>query len=130
MPPLAEGHSHSSPTTLMSAKTIFKRIIDKEIPAKIAYEDDLCLAFHDVNPQAPTHVLVIPKKEIPSLAQLSAEDQALLGHLLLIVKKLAVDLGLDGGYRVVVNCGPDGGQSVDHLHLHLLGGRQLKWPPG
>ena len=114
----------------MSANTIFKRIIDKEIPAKIAYEDDLCLAFHDVNPQAPTHVLVIPKKEIPSLAQLTAEDQTLLGHLLLVVQKLAGELSLDGGYRVVINCGPDGGQSVDHLHFHLLGGRQLKWPPG
>jgi histidine triad (HIT) family protein len=114
----------------MSAKTIFKRIIDKEIPAKIVHEDDLCLAFHDVNPQAPTHVLVIPKKEIASLAQLSAEDLALLGHLMLIVQKLAGDLGLTGGYRVVVNCGPDGGQSVDHLHFHLMGGRQLKWPPG
>ena len=112
------------------AKTIFKRIIDREIPAKIAYEDDLCLAFHDVNPQAPTHVLVIPKKEIASLGQLTAEDQALVGHLMLVVKNLAGDLGLAGGYRVVVNCGPDGGQSVDHLHLHLLGGRQLKWPPG
>ena len=114
----------------MSGKTIFKRIIDKEIPAKIAYEDDLCLAFHDVNPQAPTHVLVIPKQEIPSLSQLTAEDQTLLGHLLLVMQKLAGELGLDGGYRVVINCGPDGGQSVDHLHLHLLGGRQLKWPPG
>lgn len=114
----------------MSAKTIFKRIIDKEIPAKIIHEDDHCLAFHDVNPQAPTHVLVIPKKEIPSLAQLAAEDQALLGHLLLVVQKLASDLGLANGYRVVINCGADGGQSVDHLHLHLLGGRQLKWPPG
>jgi histidine triad (HIT) family protein len=114
----------------MSAKTIFKRIIDKEIPAKIIHEDDLCLAFHDVNPQAPTHVLVIPKKEIASLAQLTAEDQALVGHLLLIVTKLAGDLGLGNGYRVVINCGPDGGQSVDHLHLHLLGGRQMKWPPG
>jgi histidine triad (HIT) family protein len=114
----------------MSAKSIFKRIVDKEIPAKIVYEDDLCLAFHDVNPQAPTHVLVIPKKEIPSLAQISAEDQTLLGHLMLIVQKLANNLGLSGGYRVVVNSGPDGGQSVDHLHLHLLGGRQLKWPPG
>ena len=114
----------------MSGKTIFKRIIDKEIPAKIAYEDELCLAFHDVNPQAPTHVLVIPKKEIASLADLAAVDQALLGHLLLVTQKLAGDLKLDGGYRVVINCGPDGGQSVDHLHLHLLGGRQLSWPPG
>ena len=114
----------------MSGKTIFKRIIDKEIPAKIAYEDELCLAFHDVNPQAPTHVLVIPKKEIASLADLAAVDQALLGHLLLVTQILAGDLKLDGGYRVVINCGPDGGQSVDHLHLHLLGGRQLSWPPG
>jgi histidine triad (HIT) family protein len=114
----------------MSAKTIFKRIIDKEIPAKIVYEDDLCLAFHDVNPQAPTHVLVIPKKEISSLNELDVEDQMLQGHLLLVVQKLAGELKLTGGYRVVVNCGPDGGQSVDHLHFHLLGGRQLKWPPG
>jgi histidine triad (HIT) family protein len=114
----------------MTAKTIFKRIIDKEIPAKIVHEDEQCLAFHDNNPQAPTHVLVIPKKEIASLAQLAAEDRALLGHLLLVVQKLAGDLQLDNGYRVVINCGPDGGQSVDHLHLHLLGGRQLSWPPG
>ena len=112
------------------AATIFKRIIDGEIPADKVYEDDRCLAFRDISPQAPTHVLVIPKKEIPSLAQLTAEDQTLLGHLLLVVQKLAGELGLDGGYRVVINCGPDGGQSVDHLHLHLLGGRQLKWPPG
>jgi histidine triad (HIT) family protein len=114
----------------MSGKTIFKRIIDKEIPAKIVHEDEFCLAFHDVNPQAPTHVLVIPKKEIASLAQAAAEDQPLLGHVLLVVAKLAQQLGLSGGYRVVANCGPDGGQSVDHLHFHLLGGRPLKWPPG
>ena len=114
----------------MSGKNIFQRIIDKEIPAKIAYEDDLCLAFHDVSPQAPVHVLVIPKKPIASVAQLSADDQALAGHLLLVVQKLAVQLGLTGGYRVVANSGPDGGQSVDHLHLHLLGGRHMKWPPG
>jgi histidine triad (HIT) family protein len=114
----------------MSGKTIFKRIIDKEIPAKIIHEDELCVAFHDVNPQSPTHVLVIPKKEIASLAQADAEDQALLGHLLLVAAKLAEQLGLSGGYRVVANCGSDGGQSVDHLHFHLLGGRQLKWPPG
>jgi histidine triad (HIT) family protein len=114
----------------MSEKTIFKRIIDKEIPARIAYEDEHCLAFHDTNPQAPTHVLLIPKKEIPSLAALAAEDEALLGHLLLVVPKLAGQLGLSGGYRLVVNCGPDGGQTVDHLHLHILGGRPLTWPPG
>ena len=114
----------------MANKTIFKRIIDKEVPAKIIYEDDLCLAFHDVNPQAPTHVLVIPKKEIASTADATAEHQLLLGHLVLVVAKLAKQLGLSGGYRVVANCGPDGGQSVDHLHLHLLGGRPLLWPPG
>jgi histidine triad (HIT) family protein len=114
----------------MSGKTIFKRIIDKEIPAKILYEDDLCLAFHDNNPQAPTHVLVIPKKEIPSIDALAADDQALVGHLLLVIRKLAEQLGLASGYRVVVNCGPDAGQTVDHLHFHLIGGRGLGWPPG
>jgi len=114
----------------MAGKSIFQRIIDKEIPAKIAYEDDQCLAFHDVKPQAPTHVLLIPKKAIASLDQLASEDQLLLGHLLLVIRKLAEQLGLKGGYRVVVNCGPDAGQTVDHLHLHLLGGRPMSWPPG
>jgi histidine triad (HIT) family protein len=114
----------------MSEKTIFKRIIDKEIPAKIVYEDELCLAFHDISPQAPTHVLIIPKQEIESVAHLTTADQALAGHLLLVAGKVAEQLGLSGGYRVVANCGPDGGQSVDHLHLHLLGGRPLAWPPG
>ena len=112
------------------SKTIFKRIIDGEIPAKIVYDDELCLAFHDVSPQAPTHVLVIPKKEIASLSEVAAEDAPLLGHLWMVIQKLAKDLKLDGGYRVVVNCGSDGGQSVDHLHFHLLGGRKLTWPPG
>jgi len=115
---------------MSQAKTIFKRIIDREIPAKIVHEDDLCLAFHDVNPQAPTHVLVIPKKEIPSLAQADEGDSVLLGHLLQTAKKIAVQLGLENGYRTVINCGRDGGQSVDHLHVHLLGGRALGWPPG
>jgi histidine triad (HIT) family protein len=114
----------------MSEKTIFKRIIDKEIPAQIVYEDDLCLAFRDVNPQAPTHVLLIPKKEIRSLDSLAADDQMLLGHLLLVIRKLAEQLGLNGGYRVAINCGPDAGQTVSHLHLHLLGGRSMTWPPG
>lgn len=114
----------------MSDKTIFKRIIDREIPAKIIYEDDLCLAFHDVSPQAPVHVLVIPKREITSLDALSDADLPLAGHLQLVLRKLARDLGLASGYRVVTNCGPDGGQSVPHLHYHLLGGRQLTWPPG
>ena len=110
--------------------TIFQRIINKEIPAQIVFEDDQCLAFHDVAPQAPTHVLVIPKKEILNLAATTAEDQALLGHLLLVARQVAEQLGLSNGYRVVLNCGRDGGQSVDHLHLHLLGGRTLHWPPG
>ena len=114
----------------MSEKTTFKRIIDKEIPADILYEDDQCLAFRDISPQAPTHVLVIPKKEIASVAALADEDQALIGHLYLVIRNVATELGLDRGYRVVVNCGADGGQAVDHLHFHLLGGRQLKWPPG
>lgn len=112
------------------AQTIFQRIIDKEIPAKIVYEDDLCLAFHDAAPQAPVHVLVIPKKPLTNLAAASDEDQALLGHLLLTAKKVAEQLGLTNGYRTVMNCGRDGGQSVDHLHIHILGGRALHWPPG
>jgi histidine triad (HIT) family protein len=114
----------------MAEKTIFRRIIDREIPADIVYEDDECLAFRDVNPQAPTHVLVIPKKEIRSLTDAGEADRAVLGHLLLVTAKLATDLGLTGGYRTVINCGADAGQTVDHLHVHLLGGRSLGWPPG
>jgi histidine triad (HIT) family protein len=111
-------------------KTIFKKIIDKEIPAQIVYEDDRCLAFRDVAPQAPVHVLVIPKREIVSLDELSDGDAELVAHLYLVIRNLARELGLANGYRVVLNCGRDGGQSVDHLHFHLLGGRQLTWPPG
>lgn len=114
----------------MADKTIFQRIIDKEIPAKIIYEDDECLAFHDVAPQAPTHVLVIPKRPIVSVATVTDGDADLIAHLWLVIRDLAKQLNLDGGYRVVVNCGRDGGQSVDHLHFHLLGGRAMKWPPG
>ena len=112
------------------ADTIFGRIIRGEIPASIVHDDDRCLAFHDVAPQAPVHVLVIPKKPIPSLAEASAEDANLLGHLMTVATEIARTIGLTGGYRLVVNCGPDGGQSVDHLHIHLLGGRPLGWPPG
>lgn len=114
----------------MAAKTIFKRIIDKEIPANIVFEDDKCLAFRDVNPQAPVHVLVIPRQEIASLVDATDEDSHLLGHLLSTARRLAAQLGLAQGYRVVINCGPDGGQSVNHLHVHVLGGRPLGWPPG
>lgn len=111
--------------------TIFKKIIEGEIPADIVYDDEDCLAFRDVNPQAPIHILVIPKKEIASLAETEREDERLLGHILLKVAEIARDQGLeDDGYRVVANIGRNGGQSVDHLHFHLLGGRSLSWPPG
>lgn len=110
--------------------TIFTKIIAREIPAKIVYEDELCLAFHDVNPQAPVHVLLIPKKEIPRLVDAQAEDQALLGHLLITANKIAQQLGVGDAFRLAVNNGADAGQSVFHLHLHLLAGRAFKWPPG
>ena len=110
--------------------TIFGKIIRREIPANIVYEDDLALAFKDINPQAPTHILVIPKKPIRRLSDATPEDQSLLGHLLLTVQKVAVEAGLTNGYRVVMNNGHDGGQTVDHLHFHILGDRQMKWPPG
>jgi histidine triad (HIT) family protein len=113
------------------SKTIFQKIADREIPADIVYEDDQCVAFRDVSPQAPTHVLVVPRRAIPSLDALSAEDAALVGHLWLVIRDLARKLGLaEGGYRVVANCGVDGGQTVDHIHFHLLGGRAMAWPPG
>lgn len=112
------------------AKTVFKKIIDGEIPAAVVYEDELCLAFRDANPQAPTHVLVIPREEIPSLADATGADRDLLGHLLLAADKVAKQLGLTGGYRAVINAGEDAGQTVPHLHVHVLGGRALGWPPG
>lgn len=114
----------------MTEKTIFKRIIDGEMPAAIVYEDDLCLAFRDIRPQAPTHVLVIPKKEIASADEVTAEDAPLVGHLFVVMAQIARRLELGTGYRVVTNCGPDSGQEVPHLHFHLLGGRRLGWPPG
>jgi histidine triad (HIT) family protein len=114
----------------MANKSIFQRIIDREISAKIIFEDDQCIAFHDVAPQAPTHVLVIPREPIPSIAALDNSHSQLIGHLWMVIRDLAKQLKLDNGYRVVVNCGRDGGQSVDHLHFHLLGGRQMIWPPG
>lgn len=110
--------------------TIFKRIINREIPADIVYEDHLSLAFRDINPQAPTHIVIIPKQEIPSLAQSSDQDEQLLGHLLVVARKIAEQLKLTNGYRTVINSGADGGQTVWHLHVHLLGGRPLGWPPG
>jgi histidine triad (HIT) family protein len=114
----------------MLADNIFLKIIDKSIPAKIVYEDDLCLAFHDIKPQAPTHVLIIPRKVIRTLDDATADDLMLLGHLQLVAVKLAKQLGLASGYRLVINCNEDGGQMVPHLHVHLLGGRHMAWPPG
>lgn len=110
--------------------TIFSKIIRREIPADIVYEDELCLAFRDVNPQAPVHVLVIPKKEIPRLADATDEDQAVLGHLMIAAGKIARQLGVDNAFRLVTNNGVAAGQSVFHLHLHILAGRPFHWPPG
>ena len=110
--------------------TIFTKIINREIPADIVYEDDLALAFRDINAQAPTHVLVIPKEEIASLDDISDDNAHVMGHLFSVVRKVAAQLELTGGYRTVINCGADGGQTVDHIHIHLLGGRALSWPPG
>ena len=114
----------------MSAKSLFQKIADKEIPAKLIYEDETCVAFHDIAPQAPVHFLVIPRKLIPRIAEATLADEALLGHLLLVAKKVAHDLKLEKGFRIVINNGPDGGESVPHLHVHVLGGRHLNWPPG
>jgi histidine triad (HIT) family protein len=111
--------------------TIFSKIIAREIPARIVYEDDQCLAFHDVHPQAPVHILVIPKKEIARIAASTAADEALLGHLLVVAQTVAKKEGLhETGFRLVINNGRDGGESVAHLHVHLLGGRGMEWPPG
>ena len=110
--------------------TIFGKVIRKEIPAKIVFEDEQCLAFHDINPQAPTHVLVIPGKPIAMIQDATEEDEPLLGHLMVVAAKVAKELGLANGYRLVVNNGKDGAQSVYHLHIHILGGRQMSWPPG
>lgn len=114
----------------MMTDNIFLKIVNKQIPAKIAYEDEHCLAFHDINPQAPVHVLIIPRKVIPTHADVRPEDRDLLGHLHLVAAKLAQQLGLADGYRLVLNCHERAGQTVPHLHLHLLGGRAMTWPPG
>lgn len=110
--------------------TIFGKILRKEIPCSFIYEDDKCVAFHDINAQAPTHFLVIPRKPIVMLSQANEADSDLLGHLMLVGSKVAKQLGLEDGYRVVINNGKHGAQSVYHLHLHFLGGRQMQWPPG
>ena len=114
----------------MLADNIFLKILNKQIPAKVVHEDDLCLAFHDVNPQAPVHVLVIPRKVIPTADDLTEGDREVVGHLHLVAARLAKQMGLAEGYRLVINCKGHGGQTVPHLHLHLLGGRPFGWPPG
>ena len=119
----------AAPPVDFSKPTIFDKIISKEIPAKIVYEDDLSLAFHDVNPQAPVHVLVIPKRRIPMLSMGQEADKELLGHLMLTANKVAEIEGLEEGFRVLINNGKNGLQSVYHLHLHVIGGRKLKWGP-
>ena len=112
-------------------ETIFSKIIRREVPATIVEETERVLAFHDVNPQAPIHILIIPKKELRDIAGAGSEDTELLGELLLVATKIARDQGLEEkGYRLVVNTGEEGGQTVAHLHVHLLGGRQFNWPPG
>lgn len=113
-----------------ATETIFSKIIRREIPADIVYEDDLAIAFKDINAQAPVHILLIPKQPIAQLAEVESQDRDLLGHLLLTAKHVAQQVGLDNGYRVVINTGPDGGQTVYHLHVHIIGGRQMMWPPG
>ena len=114
----------------MSEDTIFGKIARGDAPADIVYEDDQCLAFRDMYPAAPTHILVIPRKPIPRLCDATAEDQALLGHLMLTANKIAEQEGLGDKFRLVINNGEGAGQSVFHLHLHIIGGRPLKWPPG
>lgn len=113
------------------ARTLFEKIIAREIPARIVYEDDLVLAFHDIKPQAPTHVLIVPKKPITRVGEASPDDHKVLGHLLLKAAEVANLLGLaQSGYRLVFNNGPDAGEAVPHLHCHILGGRKMEWPPG
>ena len=110
--------------------TLFEKIINREIPADIVYEDEISLAFKDINPQAPIHILIIPKKPIEKLSDANIEDQALLGHLMLVAGKIAEQLNLDNTFRIIINNGAGAGQSVFHLHLHLMSGRPLSWPPG
>ncbi|MGK0289739.1 MAG: histidine triad (HIT) family protein [bacterium] len=112
------------------SETIFSKIIRREIPADIVYEDEQCLAFRDITPKAPVHILVIPKKEIPMLVDAQEEDQAVLGHLLLVAGKIAKEENIGDAFRLVVNNGEKVGQTVFHLHVHILGGRDFSWPPG
>ena len=112
------------------AKTIFQRIIDREIPAKIEYEDEFCVVIHDVQPQSPVHLLIVPKKPIVRISETTAADEPVLGHLLVVAGAMAKKLNLAAGFRVVINNGPHASESVPHLHVHVLAGRQMDWPPG
>lgn len=114
----------------MAEKTLFQRIMDREIPADFVHEDDSCVAFRDIDPKAPTHILIVPRKPLASLNDITREDKSLIGHLFVVAREVAAAEGLVGGYRTVFNCGEDGGQAVPHVHLHLLGGRKMSWPPG
>lgn len=109
---------------------LFCKIIEGDIPANMVYQDEWMIAFHDISPQAPTHILIIPKKHIPSLNDLTSEDELLIGRIFLRISALVQELGLEDGYRVVINTGKDGQQTVQHIHFHVLGGRSLQWPPG
>jgi histidine triad (HIT) family protein len=111
-------------------RTLFQKIIDREVPAKIEYEDDRCIVIHDIDPKAPVHLIIIPKKAIPRLAEASASDEAVLGHLLVVAGELAKKLGLERGFRIVINNGPDAQETIPHLHVHLFARRQMTWPPG
>jgi histidine triad (HIT) family protein len=124
------GHCHLLEARTMMKDNLFQKIIDRQIPADIVYEDERCLAFRDINPQAPVHVLVIPRQVIATHSDITERDRDLLGHLHVTAANLAKKLGIDDGYRVVINCKERAGQTVPHLHLHLLGGRPMKWPPG
>ena len=115
---------------LMTNKTLFQKIMNREEPGDILYEDGLCVALHDINPQAPTHVLIVPRKPIPTLDDLTEKDEPLVGHLFLVAQRVAVQEGLTNGYRAVFNNGSDAQQTVAHIHLHVLGGRRMSWPPG
>ncbi len=112
------------------SESIFTKIIRRELPGDIVYEDDLCIVLRDIRPVAPTHLLVIPKKPIPRIQLASSEDCSLLGHLLLVAKMVAEQSDLKNGFRIVINNGPDAGESVPHLHIHVIGGRTMHWPPG
>ena len=114
----------------MSEKTLFQKILDGEIPGEVVYEDELCGALRDINPQAPTHVLVVPRRPIPGISSMTEEDEPIVGHLFHVARKVAEQEGLTGGFRLVINDGKDGQQTVQHLHVHVLGGRPMTWPPG